>query len=297
MRQFVYTVYLPGQKKTVQIKELQFNRYKHLVKIITNNNDEIVANFFDELLFDLCPEEKKIRSFSFLDKLIILLTIRIVCISPQLELIVNCPATQKQFNTTAKLSDIIDKLQNLNLADDVYLTTKEYNTGDLKIDLGMPSTLNIKERDLTFINTVVKKISLSNNSTDNITEQLIDRLPAFILSDITSYISYFNESLQNINLINIKSPFATADTNINIPLNLFSNSIIEFLKIVFKRGLLSIYELEYFLINKLNIDYDLIKTSTPAELNVYINFFKEEKEKEEKAERKKSLNLPNTGPI
>jgi hypothetical protein len=297
VRQFVYTVYLPGQKKTVQIKELQFNRYKHLVKIITNNNDEIVANFFDELLFDLCPEEKKIRSFSFLDKLIILLTIRIVCISPQLELIVNCPATQKQFNTTAKLSDIIDKLQNLNLADDVYLTTKEYNTGDLKIDLGMPSTLNIKERDLTFINTVVKKISLSNNSTDNITEQLIDRLPAFILSDITSYISYFNESLQNINLINIKSPFATADTNINIPLNLFSNSIIEFLKIVFKRGLLSIYELEYFLINKLNIDYDLIKTSTPAELNVYINFFKEEKEKEEKAERKKSLNLPNTGPI
>jgi hypothetical protein len=79
---------------------------------------------------------------------------------------------------------------------------------------------------------------------------------------------------------------------VTIPLNLFSNSIIEFLKICFKRSLLSFYELEYFLNHKLNIDYDLIKVATPAELNIYINFFKEEKAEEEKRERKKNLNLP-----
>lgn len=297
MRQFTYTVYLPGQKKTVQIKELQFSRYKHLVKVITNNNDEIISKFFDELLIDLCPNEKSISSFSFLDKLIILLTIRSICISPSLELIVNCPATRKQFNTTAKLSDIIDKLQNLNLPDDVYSTIKEYNSGTLSVDLGMPSLLNINERDLTVINNIIKKITLNGHSTATISEQLTDRLPASVLSDIKSYINYFNDNLRDINLLSIQSPFSTTETEINVPLNLFSNSIIEFLKITFKRGLLSIYELEYFLINKLHIDFELIKTSTPAELNVYINFFKDERDKEERAERKKSLNLPNNSPI
>ena len=69
MRQFNYTVYLPGQKKTVQIEELQFNRYKHLVKNITNDNDDIIIEFFDNLLEDLCKAEKNIKNYSFLDKL------------------------------------------------------------------------------------------------------------------------------------------------------------------------------------------------------------------------------------
>ena len=297
MRQFVYTVYLPGQKKTVQIKELQFSRYKHLVKIITNNNDEVVAKFFDELLVDICPDEKNILSFSFLDKLIILLTVRSICISPSLELVINCPATKKQFNSTVKISDIIDKLQNLDLAEDVYLTIKKYNNDTLQIDLGMPSILNIDERDLTVINTIIKKVTLNGHSTETITEALTDRLPALVLNDIRDYINYFNNNLRNINLLSIRSPFSTTEAEINVPLNLFSNSIIEFLKITFKRGLLSIYELEYFLINKLHIDFELIKTSTPAELNIYINFFKDERDREEKAERKKSLNLPNNSPI
>jgi len=297
VRQFVYTVYLPGQKKTVQIKELQFGRYKHLVKTITNDNDEIVAKFFDNLLIDLCPNEDNVLSFSFLDKLILLLTVRSICISPSLELVVNCPVTQKQFNSIVKLSDIIDKLQNLNLAEDVYLTTKEYNNNTLQINLGMPSILNIEERDLTVINNIIKRVTLNGHSTELITETLTDRLPALVLNDIKDYINYFNCNLRNINLLSIRSPFSTTETEINIPLNLFSNSIIEFLKITFKRGLLSIYELEYFLINKLRIDFELIRTSTPAELNIYINFFKDERDKEEKAERKKSLNLPNNNHI
>jgi hypothetical protein len=297
VRQFVYTVYLPGQKKTVQIKELQFNRYKHLVKAITNDNNEVITEFLEELLIDLCPEEKNISSFSFLDKLIILLTIRLICISPTLDLIVNCPTSKNQFNTAAKLSAIIDNLQNLNLPSDIYTTTKEYNNSTLKIDLGMPSTLNINERDLTVINTIIKQITLNDHSTDIITDQLTDRLPALVLTDIKQYINYLSDNLRDINLLSIQSPFSPTASAINVPLNLFTNSIIDFLKIVFKRSLLSIYELEYFLINKLNIDFELIKTSTPAELNIYINFFKDEKEKEDQAERKKSLNLPNRSNI
>jgi hypothetical protein len=222
VRQFTYTVYLPGQGKTVQIKELQFSRYKHLVKNITNDNNEIIANFFDDLLIDLCPEEKDIYNFSFLDKFIILLTVRSLCLSPVLELTANCPATKNQFNTTLQLSTIINRLQDLNLPSSIYSTTKEYSN-NLIVELGMPGNLCIKEKDFTVINTVIKKISLNNDEVKNITEQVIDRLPAIVLKDIKEYITHFNNCLKNINIISIQSPFTTVES-VEIPLNLFSNS-------------------------------------------------------------------------
>lgn len=291
MRQFVYTVYLPGQKKTVQIKELQFNRFKHLVKVITNNNDEIVASFFDDLLIDLCQDEPDITQFTFIDKLIMLLTIRAICISPSLELTITCPVTKKQFNTNTPIQKIIDKLQELDLPDDIYNSTIKCND-NLIINLGMPSTLNIKERDLSIINTVIKSIYINRIDVTKNKEQIFDRLPVTILKDIKIYIEHFDKTLKDINLLSVISPYSPSQDEVNVPLNLFSNSVIEFLKICFKRSLLSFYEIEYFLINKLNIDYELIKTSTPAELNVYINFYKDERKKEDEAEQKKSLNLP-----
>lgn len=291
MRQFVYTVYLPGEKKTVYIKELQFSRFKHLVKNIINDNNAIIAEFFDDLLVDLCPDEAKIKQFTFIDKLIMLLTVRAICIAPTLELTITCPVTMKQFNTNMTIQSVIEKLQNLNLPDDIYNNTINCNDS-LLVNLGMPSTLNIKERDFSVINTVVKSITLNNTDITKNKDQVLEQLPITVLKNIKEYIEHFNSSLKDINLLSVISPFTETLEQVSVPLNLFSNSVIEFLKICFKRNLLSFYEIEYFLINKLNIDYELIKTSTPAELNIYINLYKDEKKEEQKAEQQKNLNLP-----
>jgi hypothetical protein len=291
VRQFTYTAYLPAIKKTVSIKELQFGRYKHLIKAITNDGNNIIADFLDELLSDLCPNDAAVKQYSFLDKLILLLTIRAINISPDLELTATCPETQATFNISLLITDIIDKLQNLNLPESIYNTTKKYNDGNLIIELGMPSTINIASDDLKLFETVIKKIYLNNEDVTASKHQIAEHLPVMIIKDIKDYINNFSETLQDIKLLSIQSPYTKLENNIEIPLNLFSNSIIEFLKICFKRNLLSIYELEYFLISKLNIDYELIKTSTPAELNIYINMFKDEKQEEEKANRgNKTLN-------
>lgn len=290
MRQFVYTVYLPGEKKTVFIKELQFNRYKHLVKNIINDNDNIIAEFFDDLLVDLCPDEPDIRQYTFIDKLIILLTVRAVCISPELELTATCPETKNTFNFTIKLPNIIDKLQNLQLPEYIYSSKKTYNNGDLVIELGMPSILQIGTTELSIFDTVIKQITLNGTNSIKAKKQIIEHLPATVLKDAKAYLTEFNESMTNIKLLDIPSPFARNKT-VEIPLNLFSNSIIDFLKICFRRNLLSLYEIEYFLINRLNLSYELIKESTFTELNIYINLFKDEKREEEKARKNsKALN-------
>jgi hypothetical protein len=287
VRQFTYTAYLPGIKKTVCIKELQFGRYKHLIKAITNDNSDVISSFFNCLLSELCIDD--VTHCSFLDKIILLLTIRSICIAPDLELTATCPKTQSTFNYTVQLFDIIDRLQALNLPSDLYSTLKRYNNDNLLIELGMPSLLNIKQTDLDIIQTAIRKITLNNKDVTNLKNDIIDNLPIIVLKDIKDYLLYFSNTLKEINLLSIQSPFSN-DT-IDVPLNLFTNSIIEFLKICFKRNPMTIYEMEYFLNSKLNLDYDLIKTSTPAELNIYINLFKDERAREENAQKgTKTLN-------
>jgi len=287
VRQFTYTAYLPGIKKTVCIRELQFGRYKHLIKNVTNDNSDVISSFFDCLLSELCIDD--VTHCSFLDKIILLLTIRSICIAPDLELTATCPKTQSTFNYTIQLFDIIDRLQALNLPSDLYSTLKRYNNDNLLIELGMPSLLNIKQTDLDIIQTAIRKITLNNKDVTNLKNDIIDNLPIIVLKDIKDYLLYFSNTLKEINLLSIQSPFSN-DT-IDVPLNLFTNSIIEFLKICFKRNPMTIYEMEYFLNSKLNLDYDLIKTSTPAELNIYINLFKDERAREENVQKgTKTLN-------
>lgn len=290
MRHFTYTAFLPSIKKSVLLKELTFDQYKHLIKCITNDNDIIVADFIDDLLMDLCFSESDIKSYTFLDKLIILLTIRSVCVSPELELTVTCPVTGNTFNSKVMISDIIQTLQAIVLPDDLYGITKEYNNGNLTVELGMPSTLNLQEQDNSIINTIVRTIILNNNNVTDLKDSIIEHLPAAVLQDIKAYLLLYSKTFNNMNLLSIQTPFAENKT-VNIPLNFFSNSIIEFIKICFKRSLLSIYEMEYFLINRLHLDYQLIKSSTPVELNIYINFYKDELQAEEKQRKtKQSLN-------
>jgi hypothetical protein len=247
--------------------------------------------FFDELLEDLCTDDTKIIESSFLDKIILILTIRAICISPDLELTVTCPETQKVFDYKIQIFDILDKLQNLNLTENVQHATRVYNDGNLVIELGMPSTLNIENKNLKIINTVIKKIEINKIDVTENKHQIIDHLPAIVLKDIKEYISNFNKLFSNVTLLSIESPFSENNKHVSIPLNLFSDSIIDFLKICFKRNLLSLYETEYFLISKLHLDHSLLAESTPAELNLYINLYNEERYAAEQARKEsKSLN-------
>jgi hypothetical protein len=291
VRQFTYTAYLPCLKQKVRLKELHFNTYKHLVKCITNEDTDAIVVFFDELLEDLCIDKVNTAECSFLDKIILILTIRAICISPDLELTVTCPETQKVFDYKIQISDILDKLQNLDLTENVQHTTRVYSDGNLLIELGMPNTLNIENKNLKIINTVIKKVEVNKLDVTDNKHQIIDHLPALVLKDIKEYISNFNKLFNNVTLLSIESPYSENNKHVSVPLNLFSNSIIDFLKICFKRSLLSLYEMEFFLVSKLHLDHSLVIDSTPAELNLYLNLYNEERHAAEQARKEsKSLN-------
>jgi hypothetical protein len=290
VRQFTYTAKLPSCNKIINIKELLYFDYKHLVKTLTNDNNPVIINFFDDLIKNSCEDDTS--SFTFIDKIILLLTIRAVCISPDLELTATCPVTDKTFNTNIQIFDLINNLSTLNLSSDIYSTTKTYNDNKLILELGMPGKITLDQEDFNLISAVIKKLVINGNDVTEDKHTFIEHLPMSVLKDISDYVLYLSNTIRDIKLLEITSPYAIKNNNIHVPLNLFANSVLDFLKMCFKRGLISLYELEYFLISKLHLDFDLIKNSTPAELNIYINMFKDEKRDEEsRSKANKGLNL------
>jgi hypothetical protein len=290
VRRFTYTAKLPSCNKVINIKELLYFDYKQLVKTLTNDNNHVTIDFFEDLIKNSCEGDTSL--FTFIDKIIVLLTIRAVCISPDLELTVTCPATDKTFNTNIQIFDIINNLSTLNLSPDIYSTKKTYNDNKLIIELGMPGKITLDQEDFNLISAVIKKLTINGNDVTVDKHTLIEHLPMSVLKDISDYVLYLSNTIRDIKLLDILSPYTNENNNIQVPLNLFANSILDFLKMCFKRGLISLYELEYFLISKLHIDFDLIKNSTLAELNIYINLFKDEKRDEESRNKaNKGLNL------
>ena len=281
MQHFTYTASLPQSNQTVDILEFFYSEYKHLNKILLNNDDRVIISFFDNLLRNKCTGIN-VQSLCFIDKLIILLTMRSICISPEIELTVTCPITNKPFNYVLQTTDVINALQKINLPENLKTVTKTYKNGSLIVSLALPTALSLQDSDNELISSVIHNITLNGTDITDKKTDVQNHLPIEILQDIKEYVTAINTILHDIEIVNIISPFAPNTGFIKVPLNIFNNSVLEFLKICFKRGLYSLYELEYFLTKHLNLDNATIISATPAELSIYINLYRDEKQQEEK---------------
>lgn len=286
MATFVYTAYVPSLNKRVEIKELNHLAYKTLVKLITNNNNLQIATAFNQIITELTGISAK--DLSFLDKLIILLTIRSVCIANELELTVTNPSTNTPYSTTYQLYPIIEKIEKLNLNNFNSSITKSYNDR-LQVTFGLPADFYFDVNNDSLIS-VIKQIKFDNKKMIYDRNEL-DNLPLNVFKDAKEYLSNIENKINNTTLLSIE--FTNSDENeIEIPLTILQNSAIEFLKLCYKKDLLSIYELEYILTTKLNVPYELVKNSTYAENMLYLTFYNKEKSEQEKERKKQSPGIP-----
>jgi len=295
MQKFLYSAFLPSLNKTVRLTEVPFSSYKQLAKLILNNNDEYIITAFNEIITSCC--KNSISDITFLDKLIILLTIRAVCVSPFLELVVKHPETENSINLSFNILDVIDKIDKLSLFTELNSITVTY-LNDIKITYGIPDEFFFTNREDAIISTI-RKIRIKDVDVTDKKNELIELLPAAVFKDANEHINKINDKISELTLLSVT--FSSTDDNKNIKINtdLFSNSVLEFLKLCFKRDLNSMYELEYYLSSKLKIPYELISNSTLAELTIYINLYKEEQAAKEKAEKQSARNpnplAPRTG--
>lgn len=282
MLPFNYTVYIPSQHRNIKLKELDYRSYKNLVKILTNNNNTLIEQAFNTIILNVTGSNP--NTFTFVDKLIILLTIRSVCVLSDLELVVTSPETEQNYNVSYRIYDIIERLTNLNLNTENTTLIKKYNQA-LEVTFGLPSNLNIDKSDDSFF-AAIKQIKINDNIIPLNKEAIIEHLPVNVFKDAKDFLTEIENKINGINLMSVTTPDTSPDEAIEIPLTLIENTALEFLKLCFKRDLISVYELEYILTSKLNLPYNLVYKSTPAELMLYINFYNKEKSEQEKQQKK-----------
>lgn len=286
MTEFLYSAFLPSVNKSVGIKELKFSDYKQLVKLIHNDNNVHIDSAFNRLIDNLVID--KYEELTFLDKLILLLTIRSVCIFPTLELSLSDPKTQQLHNFVYEISSIIDSISDPKLFNKLNNTVIEY--GNIQITYGIPENLYYSDEEAATLATI-KHIIINNENVTPFKSKIIQSLPAIILKDAKKHVKLIEDNINKLSLLSIRTN--TSDVQaIEFNPSIISDTTLEFLKLLFKKELTSLYELEYFLTSKLSIPYNVVANCTLAELNIYIGFYNEEKKEQEKENKQQAYNNP-----
>ena len=285
MDNFIYQSYIPSLGKITDLYELKYSTFKSLVKTLLNNNNKQISLLFDKILDNLLVEKN--LKLTFFDKLYLLLTIRTICITPVLELTIPDKITKKDNPLSIDLGNIITTLKDITLPEELLHTEKTYNK--IQVEYGLPSSLLVEKNENSFL-TTIKRIRFNNEEVDINDTSIIELLPANIFKDSKEHFNKIEKFFESYYLLNFKLPNEKIELNISLA----DNTVLEFLKIIFKRDLLSLYEFEYYFVTKANLGSNLLYNSTPAEINVYMNLFK--KEIEERNKSNKELNMPNKGP-
>jgi len=280
MISFNYVAQVPSLNTTTNLKELTFASYKQLVKLVLNDNNEQIIDTFNQIIDQLSTIESK--NLTYLDKLIILLTIRSVCVYPALEL--SLEAKNKQiYNLKFEISDIIDKLNNSLLFKKYNNVVKTYDK--FKITYGIPEQLYFNNENDLVISCIKTIQTETNGDITKYKDSIIDSLPAVVYFDAKQHIKEFESEIGELTLLTVQTSVGDSESSYEITPSVFNNSPLELLKLSFKRDLISLYELEYFLSAKLNLSSQLIQNSTYAELMIYIGFYNDERKQTEVAEK------------
>lgn len=280
---FTSKLYLPVLNKEIRYNNITNKYYFEILKFITNNDDNGLNEYFEWLLNELILEKHLYNSLSNIEKFLIFLDVRSLSLGDTLHLNTNL-SSKIDVRIAFIKSNLINKLKEHEL-----ISSKDYN--GYNVDLSIPKSFVIEDIDNIY-SQVINKISMDNeviifsDLTKFEKESIISSLPAEVSLDILNYINYVADLTKNINII-------SGNPNIGLEsfhLNVFDKSLFYMLKTIFKDDLLNFYELQYFLISKMNVTYSHFMSMTPNECKIYLNFYNKEMKKQEEAQEEANKN-------
>jgi hypothetical protein len=284
---FEYSVYLPGQNKAVWAKEINSRVYRELVKSLFSTDDSSFILHSNKLIEEICPGLLE-KELNIIDKLILLVNARAVCVNPDLKVQTTCPITKKQFEYTIQLDIIFNALTNIKYKniiehnniivefsivkakDEAYFLEKDPEKLFLYQIASSIDKIIVKEKTISFAS-----LSMQERVT------VIENLPSHIAVSVLQKLLEVEKELNKNNLILINSPYADA-VAVSIVLSTDLGIILQFCKILFSDELSNIYKLVFNLIERAGFTGEYIDKITPAEMYLYWSFYLEKSEQEAK---------------
>ena len=288
--EFKFGIYIPSLQKTVYFAQLTNELHKNILKYHQNDDMDGLSDYFLYIISKL-NNDIDTTSLNKIDIFCILLTIRIVCIAPTLELQMKCAETGKEYKNIIDLNDVLQMASDLTYKSNKYVNIDK----DIRIKLTIPyafytdmtSMVDVIVDCISFIKVKGQEYDLTRLSPRR-RRELIDILPGNTFMKAVTYANESQSKFEDFIILADKSPHHQDSAEKIHRLGLYDNSMFDFIKIVYSGNLSSYYHLIYTLATKAGMDPTYVEGITPAEANMYIKFKRDETERDAQAHKKRS---------
>lgn len=284
---FEYSIHLPGADKTVWVREINSKVYRELVKSLFNNDDSSFILHTNKVIEQICPSLVQ-NDLNIVDKLILLVNARSVCVNPDLKVQTVCPITKKEFEYNIQLDTIFNTLTKIQYKN---VVTHNNVTIECSIVKAKDEMFFLeKDREKLFLYQVassIDKIHAKEKSIDfsTLTMQqritVIESLPSHVAVGVLNSIVEVEKELNKNFLVRIPSPYADC-TAVEIALSTDLGMILQFSRLLFTDDLSNLYRLIFNLVEKVGFSGEYVDSITPAEMFLYWSFFLQKAEQEAK---------------
>lgn len=287
MHKFTFTskIFLPVLNKEIRYENLINYHYFNILKFITNNDDEGLNFYFENLIKNLIIEQEYYYELTNLEKFLILLDMRSTSVGDNIQLNSN-NSIKVDISLNAIKNSILNKFKDFNIK-------KILTDNDFKFYLSIPKKFFVDDLDELY-KEIIDKIESNNeilnffNLTDKEKEDIINSIPATISGDMLNFVKTTQEVIKNINIITGNSKIGLE----TISLSVFDRTMFYFLKSIFTDDLYNYYDLQYNLSNKMHVSYDHFMKMSPNECKLFINFYNRDISKQEEAQSKQQGSYP-----
>jgi hypothetical protein len=294
---FEYSVYLPGQNKTVWVKEINSKIYRELIKSLFNTDDSSFILHTNKVIDQICPGLIE-KNLNIIDKLILLVNARSVCINPDLKVQSVCPVTKKEFEYNIQLDTIFNKLTTVgyknvvnynNIAvqcsiakarDEAYFLEKDQEKLFSYQIASCVDQITVKEKNIVFANLTLEQ-----------RVEIIENLPSQLAVAVLQKLLEIEKQLNQNKLVLINSPYAEV-VAVDIALSTDIGILLQFCRLLFTDDLSNIYKLIYNLVEKVGFSGEYVDGITPAEMFLYWSFYLQKAEQEAQQLQSKNNNTP-----
>lgn len=276
--QFSSKLFLPVLKEEVRYQNLNNSNYLDILKFITNNDDEGLLIYFEEILKEKIQNKKIISKLTNIEKFLILLDLRSVLLGDKLGLL-----NKENINIDLSISSIRDNLinniKNIELIKNVY-----YN--NIYLSLSIPNSLNVENIDQVY-KELIKEVKIEDENiefsllTEEEKDTIISNLPANLSQELLKFLDICQGVSENFSIIKGNERLGID----NIPLRVFDKTMFSFLKSTFGNDLMGFYELQFNMMSKLNVSSDNFMKMTPNECKIFINFYNQDMKRQEEGQR------------
>jgi hypothetical protein len=276
--EFSSKLFLPILKEEIRYLNLNNHNYLDILKFITNNDDEGLINYFEEILKEKIKNKKVISKLTNIEKFLILLDLRAVLLGDKLQLI-----NKENINIDLSISSIRDNLiKNINILELI----KYVDYSNIQLCLSIPNSLNVENIDQVY-KELIKEVKIEDENiqfsllTEEEKDTIIGSLPANLSQELLKFVDVCQDLSEKIHIIRGNERLGIE----NVPLRVFDKTMFSFLKSTFGNDLMGFYELQFNMMSKLNVSSDNFMKMSPNECKIFINFYNQDMKRQEEGQR------------